>query len=91
MATGLKKLAPEERLGTFGVGHGSRFDCRFKRCTECDERKIVKGAHYVGGRKRDRVMGRFVCAECWEKLGLGNKTPNVQSDRLAEDKGGTGK
>jgi hypothetical protein len=77
MATGLRKLKPEERTGTFGVGYGSG-TFHMKLCTVCGDRKYTKGAHYIRGHGIGTSIVKFVCADCWPKVGADKMAPNAQ-------------
>ena len=81
MATGLRKLFPEERTGTFCVGQrnsrapNANFGCN--RCSVCAEQKRIKGGHFVGQNLRRGVKGKFVCDDCWKKDVAGMTKPNA--------------
>ncbi len=81
MATGLRKLYPEERLGTFCVGQRNtrapNANFCLNRCSVCDERKRIKGGHFVGQNLRHGVKGKFVCDDCWRKVGAVKTAPNA--------------
>lgn len=71
-----RELRQEEQTGTFGAGYGiGRF--HMKICTECNERKLVKGAHFIRGKGRHTTIVRFVCADCWGKVGADNTAPRA--------------